>query len=92
MCQDVGISFKSFTTLSKEVVHKQMSTSLRLNSILFSVKNLLTLQRKVLLMLSSQEIVGKLLALGDVWSEEPAADMLLNLASMEMSLLRKQYH
>lgn len=36
--QDVGISFKSFPTLSREVVHKQMSTWLWLNSILFNVK------------------------------------------------------
>lgn len=43
-------------------------------------------------MLRSQEMVGKLLALGDVWSEEPAMNVLLNLAFMEMSLLWKQYH
>lgn len=43
-------------------------------------------------MLSSQEIVSKLLALGDIWSEEPAMNMLLNLAFMDMSPHRKQDH
>jgi len=41
-------------------------------------------------MLSSQEIVSKLLARGDIWSEEPAMNMLLNLAFMDMSPHRKQ--
>ena len=43
-------------------------------------------------MLSSQEIVSKLLARGDIWSEEPAMNMLLNLAFMDMSPHRKQDH